>query len=502
MKDKKFIYGSIIAVAFLLTVGLTYAYFSLTVSGNDVAQTINVGTTKLGLIYTDGDVVNEGSIEPGWTMRKTITVENTGNEETYYSLGWQRFYSEIENDELMIRCRCTSSGVDSGSCDSTSSIALPLTTSEVVAQKNEIVYPYKEAQKILPGETHTYTVMIRFVNYTDQAQNYNQGKKFYGVLGATESNKPQFFSDYIIDNYQNFGLTKIDQVATGNQNYDTTEYRYQGISPNNYITFIGEGNVWRIIGVFEVETPNRDGTYTKENKVKIVRNQLEQNTWNYSSLRDSKNDWTASTLMTMLNDGPYYNRTSGYTQLDCSTGYETTASDTALCNYESNGLTKAAKRQISSTKWYLGSVYYMESNRYGNAKNIYTQERSTNILNDNKQIWDGNIGLIYPSDYMYASSACYNDDTMFGFFVSGSTRDYSNEKCTSTNWLFSDSSYWTISPDLDSETDAMAITYNGAVFNAYIVDTTQGVTRPSLYLNADTIYLSGNGEISDPFMIK
>lgn len=41
MKDKRFIYGSIIAVAFLLTVGLTYAYFSLTISGNDVAQYVS-----------------------------------------------------------------------------------------------------------------------------------------------------------------------------------------------------------------------------------------------------------------------------------------------------------------------------------------------------------------------------------------------------------------------------------------------------------------------------
>lgn len=31
--------------------------------------------------------------------------------------------------------------------------------------------------------------------------------------------------------------------------------------------------MWRIIGVFEVLTPN-DNTYTKEYKVKIVRNQI------------------------------------------------------------------------------------------------------------------------------------------------------------------------------------------------------------------------------------
>ena len=54
MKGKKFLFASVLAAVFLFTVGLTYAYFSLTVSGNDVAETINVDTTKLELKYTDG----------------------------------------------------------------------------------------------------------------------------------------------------------------------------------------------------------------------------------------------------------------------------------------------------------------------------------------------------------------------------------------------------------------------------------------------------------------
>ena len=63
MKDKKFIYGSIFACIFLLTAGLTYAYFSLTIIGNDVAETINVDTTKLELKYTDGKEVNVQVVE-------------------------------------------------------------------------------------------------------------------------------------------------------------------------------------------------------------------------------------------------------------------------------------------------------------------------------------------------------------------------------------------------------------------------------------------------------
>ena len=128
MKDKKFIYGSIIAVAFLLTAGLTYAYFSLTVSGNDVAETINVSTTKIGLIYTDGNEIKTNGIEPKWTTTKTITVENTGNEEAYYALGWQKLYNEVQKDELVIRSTCTSTGATGGTCDNTDNVVIPQTT--------------------------------------------------------------------------------------------------------------------------------------------------------------------------------------------------------------------------------------------------------------------------------------------------------------------------------------------------------------------------------------
>ena len=102
MKDKKFLFASVLVSVFLLTLGLTYAYFSLTVSGNDVAETINVDTTKLELKYTDGKKVRATNIEPGWTMTKTITVVNTGNEEAYYTLGWQKLYNEIQKEELVI----------------------------------------------------------------------------------------------------------------------------------------------------------------------------------------------------------------------------------------------------------------------------------------------------------------------------------------------------------------------------------------------------------------
>ena len=507
MKDKKFIYGSIIAVAFLLTAGLTYAYFSLTVSGNDVAETINVSTTKVELIYTDGNEIKVDGIEPNWTTTKTITVENTGNEEAYYALGWQKLYNEIQKDELVIRSTCTSSGAAGGTCDNTDDVVIPQ-TSEVTAEPNKVLYPYKENVLILPGEKHTYTVTIEFINYDDKAQNYNQGKRFYGALGVKGSAKPAF-AKYLVQNYEALGLTKIDQAATGNQNYATTEYRYQGKTPNNYISFNGEENTWRIIGVFEVETPNNDGTYIKENKIKIVRNEnfsedkIEIVAWDYKNNSSSGglqgiNDWTTATLMTMLNTGPYYNRTSGYTKLACSTGYDTTTSETAICNYESNGLTSEAKNQISSTKWYLGNI--VRNLEFGTTKGVYAQERSTNVCDGNKQTWDGNVALIYPSDYMYASSACYNDDSMNGFsFSSG----YTSDTCKSTNWLLATIDfYWTLSPGSDcSKNYVVYLLSVGDLYEDYAASNVRFL-RPSVYLDTSVSYVSGDGTSDNPFVIE
>ena len=314
--------------------------------------------------------------------------------------------------------------------------------------------------------------------------------------------KEETLAQYLINNYQSLGLTKIEQSATGNQNYATSEYRYQGKTPNNYITFNGETGVWRIIGVFEVETLNEIGTYTKEYKVKIIREKIGTTTWDYKGEESFKNDWTTATLMTMLNTGPYYNRASGYTQLACSIGYDTTINTTAVCDYTNVGLTTEAKNQISSTKWYLGNVVW--NNGYGNTKEIYVQERSTGVHVGNRQTWDGKVALIYPSDYMYASSSCYNDDNKKGYDSIASTpydTDYRNEICKSANWLLDSSWYWAVSPSSDYAGNPIRI-YNDGTVSINFANTSTGGLKPSVYLSSTVDYKSGDGSANNPFVIE
>ena len=284
------------------------------------------------------------------------------------------------------------------------------------------------------------------------------------------------FAQHLIKNYEGYALTKISQAATGNQNYATSEYRYQGKNPNNYITFNDETGKWRIIGVFEVQTLNSDGTYTKEYKVKIVRDTIATLVWN----QNANNDWTSATSQILLNSGDYYNRSGSYANI---------------------GLTDKAKSQITSTKFYLGYAKFGSSG-FANTANMYTQERSTSVLSGRSQTWDGKVALIYPSDYMYASSGCYNNSTMLGFSYSGSSYDYRNTTCTSTNWLFIGSTYCLISYPSNGGVYTVIMAGNiGNLTGDSGAGSTSTLIRPTLYLSSSTEYISGSGSSSDPFII-
>ena len=214
----------------------------------------------------------------------------------------------------------------------------------------------------------------------------------------------------------------------------------------------------------------------------MVRDSIGTAAWNSANSATNYNDWTTATLMKTLNSGEYYNRTG---------------------TYASNGLTDNAKNQISSTKWYLGNV--VGYGEHGNTKEIYTQERSTSVHSGNKQTWDGKVALIYPSDYMYASSACYNDETKKGGDYNGSSpydTDYRSETCKSTNWLLDTNSwFWAVSPQSYYSSLAMDVYYSGYVHD-YDTYGSGGGLRQSLYLDSSVKYIGGDGTKAKAYEIE
>ena len=176
MKDNKILIGTALVLLLLLTIGLSYAYFSTAVKGNDNAKDMVVEAGTLKLTYTDGPAINAQYIKPGWTTTKEVSVKNNGTLDAYYNVIWQSLTNTITNNELVLSATCqrlNASGTVEGTCESISQAPISdMTTAKKISIESSI--------------THKYTFTILFKE-TNSDQNYNQGKEFNGVLGIEES---------------------------------------------------------------------------------------------------------------------------------------------------------------------------------------------------------------------------------------------------------------------------------------------------------------------------
>ena len=184
MKDNKILIGTMIVLLLLLTTGLSYAYFSTAVKGNDNAKDMVVEAGTLKLTYTDGPAINAQYIKPGWTTTKEVSVKNNGTLDAYYNVIWQTLTNTITNNELVLSATCqrlNASGTVEGTCEAISQA--PISDMTIAKKIN-----------IESGITHKYTFTILFKE-TNSDQNYNQGKEFNGVLGIEEYKAPDFATD-------------------------------------------------------------------------------------------------------------------------------------------------------------------------------------------------------------------------------------------------------------------------------------------------------------------
>ena len=283
----------------------------------------------------------------------------------------------------------------------------------------------------------------------------------------------------------------------------TTDYRYIGANPNNYVKFNDE--LWRIIGVFDVD----DGTGKIEKRMKIIRNEsIGMYSWDNKNTSTGaeddwgKNNWPDARLNYLLNPGHesetygaslYWNRKSG----NCYSG-ENNA--TTSCNFTSTGLTDEAKTMIGDAKWYLGGS---STNKDVTPSMFYTRERGITVYSGRSTNWTGKVGLMYPSDYGYATSGGSSKNR-----ASCMTKElyqwkvYNNDYCDCPNndWLYNSSQYqWTISPRADYSNHVFLIidigfVSSGIAKNAFAV-------RPVVHLKSTIKITSGTGSSTDPFIL-
>ena len=300
---------------------------------------------------------------------------------------------------------------------------------------------------------------------------------------ATEIMYPQNASEYIESLLTSNPETMNNDDPDGN-------VRYMGANPNNYVSFNNE--LWRIIGVFDVASTYGGPT---EKRLKIIRDeQIGTMSWDNKGT-NGENNWVDSALMEVLNSGAYWNRTSG----TCPSGQN---GATKSCDFSATGLTEEAKSLIGDAVWNLGGTATYTSASNGLASHFYGYERGTTVYSGRPTYWIGKIGLMYPSDYGYATSGGTTTDRascLAKEMYNWDSSSYSD--CKNNDYLYNSSLYqWTITPNSSYSNFVFFVNSTGRV-NRNLAYGSNRSASPVLYLLSTVEITGGEGTSENPYTL-
>ena len=170
---------SIIGIATLLVaiIGATFAWFSITVTGNEDASDIVITSNNLGQVsFTDGTTIDLGKLLPGTFSTKTFTVSQTDPSATG-KISYNIMLNVKENtltpnaDNQFVHSLKSSGNSNGGTLAKFDSTPVP--------EKSMII-----GSGVIEGyEVHSYEYTIG-LNNIDANQNAAQGKVFSGYLSV------------------------------------------------------------------------------------------------------------------------------------------------------------------------------------------------------------------------------------------------------------------------------------------------------------------------------
>ena len=290
--------------------------------------------------------------------------------------------------------------------------------------------------------------------------------------------------------------------------YNENGLRYEGANPNNYICLDSnkEGAcsssllLFRIIGLFDEEY-SLDGTTSAGTKklLKILDTNNYGGTsgkyWSGSS-SNKHNDWSKSTLNTELN-GNYLSTLLGV-----------------------SGVNSKLNTALVTSKWHLGGANNTSSDNYNGSKitteNWYKAERSPyatsgtlqNLYSGNPEYVFAKVGLMYPSDYGYATvggTTTNKTGCRAQALINWESSSYSD--CKNNDWVFNSAIFVNsyellISPFASTSIGYSFIYYKGYVYTTYDIDNIPYAVRPTFYLDSSILKIvGGTGTSTNPYHI-
>ena len=402
-----------------------------------------------------------------------------------------------------------------------------------------VITPYIDGEysNTIPGKNDGY-IVEKIVCDNDASASWNNDSWGIVLTNLTKRTKCNVYFEKYTNADFILGIAANDSVNFASDDADKN-VRYIGANPNNYVYFncsdytnptADTCELWRIIGVFNNVT-KRDGS--KENLVKIIRaDSLGDYSWDYkervgtSTTDYGSNDWSDSQLMMMLNPtsylksgytnssdiissgsqqlyskmGSYYNGTKGCKPTAVASGASFSCTEV---DFTSTGLKNDTTRNaIEEVVWNLGGTGSYTSASNGLASHFYGYERGTTVYTGRPTTWTGKIGLMYPSDYGYATSGGTTKDRatcLAKELYNWDSSDFSD--CKGNDYLFDANNWqWTLAPRSALSYYVFRVYRDGHVNNNSAIDTL--AVRPALFLKSNIQVDKGTGAKSDPYRLK
>ncbi len=271
------------------------------------------------------------------------------------------------------------------------------------------------------------------------------------------------------------GLKNTTQGTGKVVNEPSTDYRYEGLNPNNYVWFNNE--LWRIIGTFGNNTHGQNG-----NLVKIIRDEsIGILAWDGPGTQNWATSSTtiASSLNKYLNSY-YYNNSDASSYTIATSVYKFPGKEI--------GIKDEYRGMVQQVVWKLGGIEDVASN----VATFYSAERGTTVPSGASATYNGYIGLMYPSDYGYSvlSSNC-SRTTQLSY--------YNNSSCVGQSWIYGQGREWTITPFISKWSGNYAVFVYSKVNSTFLAKPL--TVRPSLYLKSSVYVVDGDGSITNPYII-
>ena len=503
----------------------SYGGYMYTVSqqyGNSTSSTIKTKLEnwyKTTTLETDSDTKALISQEQIFCNDRSVTSGSFSTTDTFYYAAFRRLY--YTDEKLILTCPTESDKFTSKKSsigNKTLDYPVGLITADEVAMAggvygssntNSSYYLYTN-QDYWTGSPRGFSLGYTDVLFVTSSGNlyidYVDGSRgVRGVVSLSSKAKLSGSGTYN-DVYTVVGDDSTEDTSSG-KSFDTVfaanntdifpenGLRYEGADPNNYIcldnktsgTCSSSSLLFRIIGLFDEDTSN-DGTASSGTKIllKVIDTNNYGGTsgkyWNSAG----GNNWSTASLKTELN-GSYLTTLLG----------------------KSNVNSKLSSA-IANAKWHLGGASLSNYNTL-TAEGIYTQERNTSaIYSGNPSSVYAKIGLMYPSDYGYATvgGTTTNKSSCRAKAVYG----YDTADCKNNDWLFtskatswgSNITEWLLSPYSSSSSYAAGLRSSGYVgLDGNYVGNSLFAVRPTFYLDSSVLKIvgTGDGSSTNPYRI-